>query len=106
MTSSPNNASDILHPMIVPKVRGLKMVCLNINSLTKHIDELRIVLSNQCVDMLAINETKLDCSICDYEVTVGGYNIIRSDRSANDRSGGGICFYVRSNINYFCGRNR
>ena len=27
------------------------------NSLTKHIDELRIVLSNQCVDILAINET-------------------------------------------------
>ena len=79
---------------------------LNINSLTKHIDELRIVLSNQCVDILAINETKLDGSICDNEVTVEGYNIIRRDRLANGRSGGGICFYIRSNINYiiFCGR--
>ena len=77
------------------------MVCLNINSLTKHIDELRIVLSNQCVDILAINETKLDVSICDDEVTVEGYNIIRGDRLTNGRSGGGICFYIRSNINYF-----
>ena len=87
--------------MIVPKGRGFKMACLNINSLTKHIDELRIVLSNQCVDILAINETKLDGSICDNEVTVEGYNIIRRDRLANGRSGGGICFYIRSNINYF-----
>ena len=55
------------------------MACLNIISLTtmKHIDELRIVLSNQCVDILAINETKLDGSICNNEVTVEGYNIIR-----------------------------
>ena len=87
--------------MIVPKGRGFKMACLNINSLTKHIDELRIVLSNQCVDILAINETKLDVSICDNEVTVEGYNIIRRDRLTNGRSGGGICFYIRSNINYF-----
>ena len=85
--------------MIVPKGRHFKMACLNINSLTKHIDELRNVLSNQCVDILAINETKLDGSICD-EVTVVGYNIIRCDRLANGRSGGGICFYIRSNINY------
>ena len=70
------------------------MACLNINSLTKHIDELRIVLSNQCVDILAVNETKLDGSICDIEVTVEGYNIIRRDRSSNGRSGGGICFSI------------
>ena len=76
-----------------------------INSLIKHIDELDIVLSNQCVDILAINETKLDGSICDNEVTVESDKIIRRGRSANGRFGGGICFYIRSNINYFCGRS-
>ena len=70
-------------PLIPLKSRGFKMACLNINSLTKHIDKLRIVLSNQCVVILAINETKLDGSICENEVTVEGYNIIRRDRSAN-----------------------
>ena len=40
------------------------MAGLNVNSLTKHIDELRVVLSN---DILDINETKLDGSICDNE---------------------------------------
>ena len=58
--------------MTVPKGRGFKMACLNINSLTKHIDELRIVLGNQCADILAINKTKLDDSICDNKVTVVG----------------------------------
>ena len=48
----------------------------------------------QCVDILAINETKLDGSICDNEVTVEGYSIIRRDRLANGRSGGGICFIL------------
>ena len=42
--------------------------------------------------------TSLRPCICGNEVTVEGYNIIRPDRSANGRSGGGICFYIRSNI--------
>ena len=28
------------------------------------------------------------------------YNIVRRDPPLNDRNGGGVCFYVRSNINY------
>ena len=86
--------------MIVPKGRGFKMACLNITSLTKHIDELRAVLSNQCVDILAINETKLDDTISDNEITVDSYNIIRRDRTVNGRFGGGVCFYIRSNVNF------
>ena len=98
--SSHNDASENQHPMRVPKGRGFKMACLNINSLTKHIDELRVVLSFQCVDFLAINETKLDDTISDNEITVDGYNIIGRDRTVNGRFGGGVCFYIRSNVNF------
>lgn len=70
LASSHNDASENQHPMIVPIRRGFKMACLSINSLTKHIDELRVVLSNQCVDILAINETKLDDTISDNEITL------------------------------------
>ena len=42
---------------IFPKGRGFKMASLNITSLLKHIDELRIVLDGQPIDILAINET-------------------------------------------------
>ena len=82
------------------------MACLNINSLTKHIDELRIVLSNQCVDILAINETKLDVSICDNEVTVEGYNIIRRDRLTNGPVDLAVAFASTLDLIsiIFCGR--
>ena len=49
--------------------------------------------------MLAINETRLNETIADNEISISGYNIVRRDRSLNGRNGGEVCFYVRSNIN-------
>ena len=60
---------------ILPTMRGLKLACLNINKLTTHIDELRIFLANNDLDVLAINETKLDENIKDDEVRIPGYEI-------------------------------
>ena len=76
------------------------MATLNISSLLKHIDELRVFLNDQNIDVLAINETRLNESIFDQEVKVQGYDIIRCDRSKNGRFGGGVCFYIRSDISY------
>ncbi|CAH3179105.1 unnamed protein product [Porites lobata] len=39
------------------------MASLNINSLLAHIDDLRIFVTDSKIDILAINETKLDSSI-------------------------------------------
>ena len=50
--------------------------------------------------MICINETRLDGSISDQEVKVEGYDVIRCDRTVNGRFGGGVCFYIRSDINY------
>lgn len=61
--------------------RGLVMACLNINSLVSHIDDLRIFTSqSKGIDILAINETKLDSIIKDNEVHLPGYDVIRKDR--------------------------
>ena len=76
------------------------MACLNITSLSKHIDELRVLLQNNSLDLLAINETRLNETIADNEIRISGYNIVRRDRPLNGRNGGGVCFYVCSNINY------
>jgi exonuclease III len=76
------------------------MACLNINSLLSHIDELRIFTSSTKIDILCINETKLDSTITDQEVCLPGFEIVRRDRSVNGRYGGGVCIYIRSNINY------
>ena len=44
-------------------LKGLKIANLNVNSLLKHIDEIRLMLSDNPFDILAINESKLDSSI-------------------------------------------
>ena len=50
------------------------------------------------IDVLAINETKIDSSVNDNEIYLPGFEVVRKDRSVNGRSG--VCIYLRSNINY------
>ena len=73
---------------------------LNINSLLAHIDELRVFMSKSKIELLSINETKLDLTIDDAELYSPGFELIRKDRVRNGRNGGGVCFYVRCNLNY------
>ena len=61
------------------------MANLNINSLLKHIDELRVIMADTSMHILAINETKIDNLVSDNEIRISGYNIIRKDRN---RKGG------------------
>ena len=86
---------------LVPSIRGFKIASLNIISLPKHIDELRIAMKNNEIDVLAINESRMDNSIAPEMVTVHGYNWVSKDRN---RFGGGVGFYVRNTIN-FCLRH-
>ena len=71
------------------------MAFLNVVSLLLHIDEIRFMLSQNYFDILALNETHLDQ--CYSDVYVQGYDIVRHDRN---RSGGGVCIYVRKSKNF------
>ena len=73
------------------------MASLNITSLPAHIDELRIWIEGQNLDLLAINESRLDPSIPTSLMNIKGYELLRSDRN---RSGGGVCLYLRNSITY------
>ena len=42
--------------------------------------------------------TKLNETTTDNEVKISGYTIVRRDRISN--GGGGVCFYVKSSINF------
>ena len=84
----------------MPFQHGLVMACLNINSLLAHIDELRITMYSTKIDILCINETKLDSTIGDHEVCLPGFELVRRDRIVNDRNGGGVCIYIRCNLNF------
>ena len=59
------------------KLKGFKIGHLNIASLFKHIEELRIFMQNQTYDILSINETRLDNTISNDEVKITGYDLIR-----------------------------
>ena len=85
---------------INPFGRGFVMVALNINSLLAHLDDLKFFVLDSKIDVLAINETKIDSSVSDNEIYLRGFEVVRKDRSVNGRSGGGVCMYLRSNINY------
>jgi len=52
------------------------------------------------IDILALNETKLDATIKDDEVHLPGYDVVRKGHESNGRNGGGVCIHVRSNINF------
>ena len=93
LTQNPIDRSRVL-----PSKRGFKLASLNINKLTTHLDELKIFLVSNDIDVLAINETKLNEYITDNEVSISGYDIVRRDRTTY--GGGGVCFYVKKSINF------
>ena len=74
----------------LPKVRGFKMALLNVVSLPKHLEELRILLREQQFDLLAINETRLDSTIPSAAMHINGFELIWTDRA---RTGGGVSIY-------------
>ena len=73
------------------------MGCLNINSISKHPDEIEIYLSDGIFDVLAINETKLDQSVNSSLISITAYTCICNDRN---KSGGGVSIYIRNSISY------
>ena len=61
------------------------------------------IMTVLAINVLAINESWLDASIHDNEIQISDYEIVRRDRSAcsvNGKCYGGVCFYVRSSINF------
>lgn len=80
---------------------GLVIVFFNINSLLFYIDEFRVFMFFLKVDILYINELKLDFIVYDDEVYIFGFEIVRKDCKINGRNGGGVCIYVCINLNYW-----
>ena len=99
LTSQRNFSSPISNKQIntISDFITSRIAHLNINSLTKHMDELKILLFNYSIDIIPINETKLDDTIKSCEVHIPGYAFIRRDRN---RQGGGVGFYIKTSINY------
>ena len=63
----------------VSKHRGFKIAALNNTSIPDHIDELQIYMNSKCIDILVVNETRLDHTISNGEVAVSGYVLERKE---------------------------
>ena len=73
------------------------MACLNINRLLPKCDQIEIFCVENKIDVMAINETKLDPQINDSEIQLTGYNIIRKGRI---KFGGGVFLYIKNHLNF------
>ncbi len=57
-------------------------------------------MSSSKVDILQINESKVDSTVHNDEVYIPGFEIVRNDRKVNGRNGGGVRTYLCTNLNY------
>jgi hypothetical protein len=77
------------------KQKGLHFIHINARSILSKISDIRIMVSQSRPAVLSVSESWLDESVTNNEVKIEGYTIIRNDRQ---RTGGGVCMYIRSNI--------
>ena len=54
------------------------MASLNINSLLAHIEKLLVFMSSSKINLLFINETKLDLTFDDSDLYLPGFELIRN----------------------------
>ena len=95
LNPGPNQNIQNLNQWGVFSKRGLHLLHLNINSLLPKIDELRSIAKQSNAAVIGITESKLDSSVCDSEISIDGYDVIRYDRN---RRGGGVSCFVKSTI--------
>ena len=70
---------------------------LNINDLRSQLDEVQLLMRDLGIQILALNETKLDPGYPKELTSVAGYQQERLDRT---KDGGGVSIYVRDSIKY------
>ena len=63
--------------------KGLLVCSLNIGSLLKHFDEIKVFLDEYKPHILGLNETRLNDDAEDDDLFIEGYSIVRRDRNGN-----------------------
>jgi ribonuclease P/MRP protein subunit RPP40 len=82
------------------KQSKLKCICMNARSVVNKIKELKLLVEEENVDVVAITETWLNETITDEEMNISGFVLFRRDR--NDpikRRGGGVAMYIKNELN-------
>ena len=73
----------------------MAIASLKVNGMRSHLDEIKFLLNEKGIHILAMNEIKLDDSIPKELTEISGYQQQSLDRTCN---GGGVSLYVRDSI--------
>ena len=86
----------------IAKLKGIKVGSLNIRSLYKKVDDVKLLLADSKLDYLGLSESWLNLSVIGPEVEIEKYNMYRFDRDAGSskRGGGGIVVYINTKRNF------
>ena len=91
-TTSPLHEHDIFK---IPHY-GIKLVSWNIQHLSNKVEEIKLILRTEEIDVLCLQETFLTSETNDNQLAVENYGIFRRDRPTGQ--GGGIIVYVHNRI--------
>ena len=89
------SAFEVLKEIRTRNVNKIAIGTLNINSLASKFEQLREVIGNH-LDILTIQETKLDSSFPSEQFALAGYS--KPYRLDRNRDGGAVMIYVREDI--------
>ena len=70
--------------------KGLKFIHLNVRSLTRKMDQIRLMLSDLNLDVITFSETWLKSYMNSSVVELNGYKLFRLDRGEKKIGGGGV----------------
>jgi exonuclease III len=79
----------------VKTMSGMKLIHLNISTLLPNLSELTEIVTTINIDIVSLNETRLDGSITDSQLSIPGYVLLRKDRN---RNGGGVALYIHKHM--------
>ena len=68
---------------------------INAQSLIRKLDEIKLLIENEDLDILCISEIWLQPSILDDLISIKNYNVFRNDKPLNS-CGSGPCIYVKN----------
>ena len=80
------------------KLKGFKLLHMNVRSLPKKIDQIRLMLHDSNLDVITLSETWLTDSVNSKTVNLDNYVMYRQDRNfklVSKKRGGGLLTYIR-----------
>ena len=81
--------------------KGLKFGHININGLVNKLSEVKTLLKETNLTVLAVSETHLAEDVNDTQIDIDGYNFLRHDRKGKKNNWGGTLIYYKDHINMY-----